>query len=477
MSAPVLEVDYLVIGSGAVGMAFVDSLVTEGTDEVLIVDKHHAPGGHWNDAYPFVRLHQPSAYYGVNSRVLGAGGLDDDPLNVGMTERATVAQILAYYEAVMADLTATGRVTHEAMSVHERSADGDHLVRSLLTGAARTVRVRKKVVDTTHLNTGVPSTNPPRYAIDEGVTCVPINALARIAAPPARYVVIGAGKTGIDACLWLLAHGVDPAAITWVMPRDSWFQDRANVQPGRAFLRDSFGAMAHQMTAIAESDSMADLLRRLEESGQLLRLDPTVEPRVYHAAVVSRPELEQLRRIRDVVRLGRVTRLEPTRIVLEQGTVPARSDWLYVDCSASAAELRPAVPVFDGDTITPQFVRPFQPTFSAAMIAFVEAHYESDEVKNEICGVVPLPDDPDSWLSMQTALMLNQLRWSGERDLRRWIAASRLDGFTALARSVDRDDPDDAEAVEVLERFRSAAMAAGAHLPHLLATTAPDRPE
>ena len=28
------------------------------------------PGGHWMDAYEFVRLHQPAAYYGVNSRPL-----------------------------------------------------------------------------------------------------------------------------------------------------------------------------------------------------------------------------------------------------------------------------------------------------------------------------------------------------------------------------------------------------------------------
>ena len=73
------SVDYLVVGSGAVGMAFADSLVAESTDRVLIVDRHHAPGGHWNDAYPFVRLHQPSAYYGVNSRELDEGGIGRRP--------------------------------------------------------------------------------------------------------------------------------------------------------------------------------------------------------------------------------------------------------------------------------------------------------------------------------------------------------------------------------------------------------------
>lgn len=475
MTGTPIETDYLVVGSGAVGMAFADSLVAQSADRVLIVDGHHAPGGHWNDAYPFVRLHQPSAFYGVNSRELSAGGTDPDPLNRGMTERASVAQILTYYEQVMADLLATGRVVHRPMTIHHRTQEGGSVLRSALTGATRPVRVRRRIVDTTYLNTAVPATHPPRYEVDPQVTCVPINALAGIGTPPARYVVVGAGKTGIDACLWLLAHDVDPDLITWVMPRDSWFQDRANVQPGREFLVDTFGAMASQMEAIAAADSLADLLHRLERTGQLLRLDPAVEPQMYHAAVVSRAELEQLRRIHDVVRLGRVTRVEPTRIVLEQGTVPAGPDWLYVDCSASAAQLRPAVPVFDGDTITPQFVRPFQPTFSAAMIAFVEARYDSDEVKNQICGVVPLPDDPQSWLTMQASSMLNQLRWSGERELRRWITASRLDGFSAVTRSIDADNPEDAGAVDVLRRFRSAATAAGAHLPGLLAAIAHDR--
>ena len=42
------------------------------TEPVLMVDRRHSPGGHWNDAYPFVRLHQPSLYYGVNSMLLGS---------------------------------------------------------------------------------------------------------------------------------------------------------------------------------------------------------------------------------------------------------------------------------------------------------------------------------------------------------------------------------------------------------------------
>ena len=71
MTQQELSADYLVIGSGAMGMAFTDVLMTESEATVVMVDQHHRPGGHWNDAYPFVRLHQPSAFYGVNSRKLG----------------------------------------------------------------------------------------------------------------------------------------------------------------------------------------------------------------------------------------------------------------------------------------------------------------------------------------------------------------------------------------------------------------------
>ena len=63
-----LTTDYLIIGSGAAGMSFADQLLTETNANIVIVDRHHQPGGHWNDTYSFVRLHAPSAFYGVGSR-------------------------------------------------------------------------------------------------------------------------------------------------------------------------------------------------------------------------------------------------------------------------------------------------------------------------------------------------------------------------------------------------------------------------
>ena len=98
-----LKFDYLVIGACATGMAFVDEIIHNSRDiKVVLIDKHAKPGGHWNDAYPFVRLHAPAAWYGVNSRTLGSGGSD----------LSTKAQILAYYELVMDDLKSTGRLSY-----------------------------------------------------------------------------------------------------------------------------------------------------------------------------------------------------------------------------------------------------------------------------------------------------------------------------------------------------------------------------
>lgn len=57
-----LEADYLVVGGGAMGMAFTDTLLAETDASVILVDRQHQPGGHWNVAYPFVTLHQPSAF-------------------------------------------------------------------------------------------------------------------------------------------------------------------------------------------------------------------------------------------------------------------------------------------------------------------------------------------------------------------------------------------------------------------------------
>ena len=463
MSESVLEADYLIIGSGAVGMAFADTLFHETDASIVIVDRHHGPGGHWNDAYPFVRLHQPSAYYGVNSKQLGTDGKDGSGINAGMCERATGAELVSYYEQVMQTFLASGRVRYFPMCDYV----GDHTFKSLTSGLTQRVTVRKKIVDTTYLQTKVPSTQPPKYAIAQGVKCVPLNELPRVTQPPSGFVVVGSGKTGIDACLWLLENHVAPDAITWIMPRDAWYLNRANVQPGEEFFHQSFAAFAHEVEAVATATSMADLFEKLSKSKSLLRLDEAVTPTMFHSAIMSESEMVALQRIKNVVRLGRLQRIEQNLMVLDRGTVATDPDRLYVDCSASAIARRAIVPVFSGNTITPQFVRTVQPTFSAALTAHVEAHYDNEAEKNELCTVIPLPDEPVDWLKMLAVNMGNQQRWAKDKALRMWIMQSRLDGFSALARSVK---PTDTEKLALLQRYAQSAAPAAANLRMLLAT-------
>src|SRR5437899_13073086 len=107
-----VETDYLVVGAGAMGMAFTDALIDHADVHVTLVDRRHAASGHWLDAYPFVQLHQASVFYGVASTRLGAGEVQESGPEQGLHERARQAQIRAYYDDILyRRFLGSGRVT------------------------------------------------------------------------------------------------------------------------------------------------------------------------------------------------------------------------------------------------------------------------------------------------------------------------------------------------------------------------------
>ncbi|MDH4048644.1 MAG: NAD(P)-binding protein [Gammaproteobacteria bacterium] len=463
MSEHVLNTDYLIVGSGAMGMAFADTILTETEANIVIVDRHHKPGGHWNDAYPFVTLHQPSAYYGVSSVELSKGRKDRIGLNKGLSELASGAEVSGYFEEVMRhQFLPTGRVRYFPKCDYV----GDGTFVSILTGETHKVRAAKKIVDATYLKTSVPSTHTPNFTVAAGLAFMPINGLPRIEKPPSGFVIIGGGKTGIDACLWLLEQGVNPDSIQWIMPRDAWLVDRTNTQSGDEFFSDSIGAQAAQTEAIANAASIDDLFERLETAGVLLRIDKNVQPKMFHGATISQAELRELQRIRNIVRMGHVQRIEKDRIVLDKGTVATDADRVYVDCSARAIRMLDIVPVFSGNKITLQTVRMVQPVFSAAFIAHVEAAYDNENDKNRICSVVPLPNHHTDWIKAMAATMMNQYTWSQDSGLRNWLVENRLDGFSRMVRNAPKDD---AEKQEILKRMRDNSRPAAARLQQFLA--------
>src|SRR5688500_11163936 len=167
MSMRTLETDYLVVGAGAMGMAFTDALIDHADVHVTLVDRRHAPGGHWQDAYPFVQLHQASVFYGVASTVLGSGAVQQRPPETGLQERARRSEIQAYYDDILhRRFIGSGRVTFLGGS--EYHCDGSsHLVTSTVSGETTHVDVRRRVVDATYLSPTIPATMPPPFGVTD----------------------------------------------------------------------------------------------------------------------------------------------------------------------------------------------------------------------------------------------------------------------------------------------------------------------
>lgn len=463
-----LTTDYLVVGAGTSGLAFTDTLVSESDAEVLIVDKRSEPGGHWCDAYPFLRMHGPSVFYGVGSLPLGTGGKQVGGDNDGFYEQVTGQEVQDYLSRVLrCVLEPSGQVRFRGSHEYLGSEGEHHVIRDLGTGAQHQVRVRRSVVDARYLEGSIPATHTPSYAVGAGVPFVPVNQLPYRVADHATYTVIGGGKTGVDACLWLLHQGTDPERIRWVRPREAWFGDRASMQP-----LDLVGHLLRMLADAAEvmagGGSAEEMLTRMEDAGHVMRLDPTEVPTMYRGTFVSRVELARLRTITDVVRLGRIRSIAPERLVLDQGEVAPRTDTLHVDCSGYGITRRAARPVFEPGRITLQYLRHLQPSFNAALTAWVETHRSGLAENNRLCQVNPLPNRPEDWAPMLARTWQAGGIWRGEADLSAWIAASRLN---VLALPGGRADPVARESLARFGRHVGAAIEQTLSRPALRSAT------
>jgi hypothetical protein len=424
----VLETDYLVVGAGTLGMGFVDALLDGSDADVVVVDRRHAPGGHWLDAYPFVRLHQPSEAYGVASLPLGSGRVDTAGPEPGFHERASGAEICGYYDRLLHQrFVPSGRVRFLAETEHL----GGGRLRSCLTGAVTEVEVRVAVVDATRTETKVPATDPPPFPVADGVRWVPVGGLAHLDRPARRVVVAGAGKTAFDAVVWLQEQGVDPADITWPRVHDPWLLERSWFQPGDGAVRTLEGVVLH-VEAAAESDSIAEVYHRLEEHGVVVRIDPEVEPTVLRGATISRYEIDLLRRVGDVVRMGYIERVEPGRVVLEGGEVPLGPDDVVVHCASRGLAHAVPEPIFGEGTVVPQVVTRTSICLSAGLVGHLEASGRSTEEKNRLLPPNPWPETPFDWTRHTLCGLRTEAGWGDAPDLSQWVNHARMDLTGAL---------------------------------------------
>ena len=401
------DADYLILGAGAMGMAFADVILAEDrAARIVMVDRHANAGGHWNDAYPFVRLHQPAAFYGINSTHLGQGGAD---LTSG-------PEIVAYYKNAMDRFLATGRVVFLPMS--EYGQDG-RIVSTVDRDRITQVTAHRRVVDGTYMQVRVPSVCPPGYRVDSDVTVIAPNGLAQVRQPAQRYVVIGAGKTGIDSILFLLDQGVAPDRIQWIVPNDAWLWDRATVQPGLAM-----ATIMALVQSVAGASTVDDVFLHLERQGIVCRVDTTSLPTKWRCATIDRTELGGLRRIEDVVRMGRVQRISNDAIHLDRGTVAVAEDTLFIDCSANGLARIQRQPLFSPGHITLQSVFMCQQTLSAALIARLELLDVTDDRRNRILTAVPHPELKQDLPTCLVTSAQNMINYS--RQLPLWLRHCRL---------------------------------------------------
>ncbi len=462
-----MQADYLISGAGATALSFLDVLLAETDATVVIVDRRDAPGGHWNDAYPFVRLHQSASFYGVNSRHLGAKRTVGQDYLDPKYELSTKSEILHYFHDLMENVyLQTGRVTYFRNSEHL----GCGLVRNLITGQETQIDVANKIV-----NAGIwgdkgsiPATHTPNFKVAKDVTCKPINDLPRYAKDHEHFCILGAGKTGMDAAIWLLEQGVQADKITWVRPNDYWLFNRESILNHPDLFGTTVGSFLTELKVLGSVSSVAEYCAAMEKNGIWHRIDKTVQPTKFHAAVCSPREVKLLASIQHVIRKGHVKALEQRQIDLADGVETMPEGTLYIDCTARAGVVMDAdtPPVFDGDTININLIRPFQPLFGAALIAFLEAKVPDAAARAACTHTVNFHDTPAQYIAEMLPAMMNQGAWSKVPPVKEWMERTRLQAINHLMVGFD---PQDAEKMALLGQFGAASKAAVQNIPRILA--------
>jgi hypothetical protein len=258
-----------------------------------------------------------------------------------------------------------------------------------------------------------------------------------------------------------LANGVHPDRIVWIRPRDPWMLNRAVVQPDPAV---ALGLAADTMAAAADAESLDDLFLRLEAADVMLRIDPDVLPTMAKTPTLAAWELDRLRTIEHVVRLGHIKHVSHGEIVLDEGFVPLAPGSVVVHCAASGLQYPPLVPIWGPDAIRLQTIRVGFPCFCAALAGYVEATRDDDRERNRLCPPNTLPDSPATWARMQVRGTLAARSYNAEPDIAAWANGCALN--PARIEASQRNDPGVQSATARLADIADHGLARMAELAH-----------
>ena len=100
----------------------------------------------------------------------------------------------------------------------------------------------------------------PPYKVEAGVNQIPVNGLANIQASWGTFVIIGSGKTGLDAICYLLDMNVNPDKIMWIVTNEAWCLNRKVYN-----MENLWSGIEWQFLSVLESDDINDAFLKYEE--------------------------------------------------------------------------------------------------------------------------------------------------------------------------------------------------------------------
>mmetsp|Transcript_12526 Transcript_12526/g.17990 ORF Transcript_12526/g.17990 Transcript_12526/m.17990 type:complete len:541 (+) Transcript_12526:167-1789(+) len=503
------QVDYLIVGAGATGFAFADTLLHHSapSTSVLMIDKNSSPGGQWVDSYGFVRLHQPSDMYGVETMKLEPSGEDCSAAKNGEeAHRATRVEILEYYDRVTKvleekydfhfvgdtafDVSQLDEEEGEEIVVEEGASTDLHQHYRYKLPGGRSI-MAKKIVDARYLQPDLPIHVPPKFKFPEVINVVPVNTLAETdklkqqQSETKHYVIIGAGKTGMDAIVHLIQHEhVNPDNILWIVPNEAWITARENI--------GSFAEFLHECTELQKKNDLAnngrgnieseDFFQRgfleWEKKGKVYRFDEDILPTKFKDATLSKSELALIKTVKRVVRNGRVESIDDEGTIHFAGGTTMSLPWsssstadtTFVHCSAGAfnysKQTKKPPPIFSPHRISVQDV---YGTPGFCFVGSIIGKLESlgtkftDAEKNAMCAA-PIPNPSSSPLGPSggdigvistshgyVQRLSNLNRWLKVPEIRNWLVGHRL--FNLRNYNVEEIDALVDETWDVLEGY------------------------
>jgi hypothetical protein len=235
--------DYVVVGGGMTGTGITAELLEfRPNAKILIMDKLTQLGGHWNFAYPYVRLHNFTSYYTLYGHPM------PDEIRKQAKHRANLTEILAYFNQIQRsfkeekNLTMRFNVNMTGVEEKKDAPVGEAKWTINYTdesGKASAVKAgtlvmcthcrqggappHKPIVGTTESG-GVPAGNIYPNQIDK------MGDLKKAAKANQKIAVVGGGKTGADAVMHLYWSGIPMENIVWVKKWDLGFGIRATPQ-------------------------------------------------------------------------------------------------------------------------------------------------------------------------------------------------------------------------------------------------------